>query len=321
VTNVVTPRAARRDVLPYLVGAATIVIALVFLVYPLASAVFGAFIKNGQASSIANLTLVNFERFFVSASYQRALWNSLFAGTVSTALATLLALPMAFAVARIEMPFRSLILGLSVIPLISPPFIGAYAWILLLGNNGLITQVLNLYLGIPLPSIYGPLGVIVALAFSYFPYVFLIVQGALVASDPYIEEAARMMGASRWHILRTITFVWVAIVLGGSIAVAEPRQPVTKTAVSVAIRPEKVKLSRRGPASDALNAHALNRLEGIVTDVSYLGGVTTYKVKLDTGAVLRSSMANTARLDIDAYHASQRVVAWFTPDDCVVLEQ
>ena len=95
----------------------------------------------------------------------------------------------------------------------------------------------------------------------------------------------------------------------------------TKAAVCVAIRPEKVKLSRRGPVSDAVNAHAINRLEGVVTDVSYLGGLTTYKVKLDTGAVLRSSMANTARLDIDAYNASQRVVAWFTPDDCVVLEQ
>ena len=50
-------------------------------------------------------------------------------------------------------------------------------------------------------------------------------------------------------------------------------------------------------------------------------GSPVYKVKLDSGAVIRSSMANTARLDIDAYHASQRVVAWFTPDDCVVLEQ
>jgi putrescine transport system ATP-binding protein len=107
----------------------------------------------------------------------------------------------------------------------------------------------------------------------------------------------------------------------GTIMVAEPRQPVTKAIVSVAIRPEKIKLSRRGPASDAINAHAINRLEGVVTDVSYLGGLTTYKVKLDTGAVVRSSMANTARLDIDAYSPSQRVVAWFTPDDCVVLEQ
>jgi putrescine transport system ATP-binding protein len=107
----------------------------------------------------------------------------------------------------------------------------------------------------------------------------------------------------------------------GTIMVAEPRQPVTKAIVSVAIRPEKIKLSRRGPASDAINAHAINRLEGVVTDVSYLGGLTTYKVKLDTGAVLRSSMANTARLDLDAYTMSQRVIAWFTPDDCVVLEQ
>jgi putrescine transport system ATP-binding protein len=107
----------------------------------------------------------------------------------------------------------------------------------------------------------------------------------------------------------------------GTIVVAEPRQPITKTIVCVAIRPEKVKLSRRGPVSDAVNAPAINRLEGVVTDVSYLGGLTSYKVKLDTGAVLRSSMANTARLDIDAYSASQRVVAWFAPDDCVVLEQ
>ena len=108
---------------------------------------------------------------------------------------------------------------------------------------------------------------------------------------------------------------------GGKLLVAEPRQPVTRTVVSVAIRPEKVKLSRRGPASDAATVQAINRLEGVVTGVGYLGGLTTYRVKLDTGAVLRSSMANTARLDIDAYGAGQRVVAWFTPDDCVVLEQ
>ena len=107
----------------------------------------------------------------------------------------------------------------------------------------------------------------------------------------------------------------------GAITVAEPRLPVTKAAVSVAIRPEKVKLSRRAPVSDAGSSQAINRLEGVVTDVGYLGGVTTYRVRLETGAVVRSSMANTARLDVDAYLAGQRVVAWFTADDCVVLEQ
>ena len=108
---------------------------------------------------------------------------------------------------------------------------------------------------------------------------------------------------------------------GGTMAVAEPRKPLTKTMVSVAIRPEKVKLSRRGPVTDGAGSRAINRLEGVVTDVSYLGGLTVYKVRLDSGAIVRSSMANTARIDVDAYSPSQRVVAWFTPDDCMVLEQ
>jgi len=108
---------------------------------------------------------------------------------------------------------------------------------------------------------------------------------------------------------------------GGTLAVAEPRNAITGTVVSVAIRPEKVKLSRRGLASDAANSQAINRLEGVVADVSYLGGLTVYKVKLDSGTVVRSSIANTARLDRDAYSAGERVVAWFTPDDCVVLER
>src|SRR4051794_2971687 len=108
---------------------------------------------------------------------------------------------------------------------------------------------------------------------------------------------------------------------GGAIVVAKPRQPVTRTAVTVAVRPEKVKLSRRRPASDADHSQAINRLEGVVTDVGYLGGSTVYKIKVDSGAVVRSSMANTARMDRDTYSVGQRIVAWFTPDDCMVLER
>jgi putrescine transport system ATP-binding protein len=107
----------------------------------------------------------------------------------------------------------------------------------------------------------------------------------------------------------------------GMLVVAEPRQGIRKTTASVAIRPEKVKLSRLGPAPDAIASQPINRLEGIITDVSYLGALTTYKVRLDSGVILRASMANTARIDIDAYNLSQRVVAWFTPDDCLALEQ
>ena len=113
----------------------------------------------------------------------------------------------------------------------------------------------------------------------------------------------------------------IATRTAGTIIAAAPAQPTEKTAICVAIRPEKVRLSRRAPVADPVYAAALNFLEGVITDVNYLGGLTTYVVKLDAGATLRASLANTARLEIDAYGAGQRVVAWFAPDDCVVLEQ
>jgi putrescine transport system ATP-binding protein len=106
-----------------------------------------------------------------------------------------------------------------------------------------------------------------------------------------------------------------------AIVVAAPRQGIAKAAITVAIRPEKVRLSRRGPATDAEHVQSINRLEGVVTDIGYLGGSTVYKIKLDSGAVVRATVANIARLDRDTYSAGQRVVVWFTPDDCMVLER
>lgn len=105
----------------------------------------------------------------------------------------------------------------------------------------------------------------------------------------------------------------------GTLVAAEPREPVGGTRLSVAIRPEKVKLSRRGPVSEAGRETAINQLDGVVADVCYLGGTTTYKVKLDSGGIVQASVANSARLDVDAYSINQQIVAWFTPDDCVVL--
>lgn len=105
----------------------------------------------------------------------------------------------------------------------------------------------------------------------------------------------------------------------GTLVAAEPREPVGGARLSVAIRPEKVKLSRRGPVSEAGRVTAINQLDGVVADVCYLGGTTTYKVKLDSGGIVQASVANSARLDVDAYSVNQQIVAWFTPDDCVVL--
>ena len=70
-----------------------------------------AFVKNGEAPDWTSLTLANFARFFTAASYQRALWNSVYSGLAATLLATAIALPMAYAVARIEMPLPRAHLG------------------------------------------------------------------------------------------------------------------------------------------------------------------------------------------------------------------
>ncbi|MGY3076106.1 putrescine transport system ATP-binding protein [Bradyrhizobium sp. LM6.10] len=105
----------------------------------------------------------------------------------------------------------------------------------------------------------------------------------------------------------------------GTLVVAEPRERVGESHLSVAIRPEKVKLSRRGPVGEIGHAVAINSLDGVIADICYLGGTTTYKVKLDAGGMMQAAVANSARLDIDAYSLNQHVVAWFTPDDCVVL--
>jgi putrescine transport system ATP-binding protein len=104
---------------------------------------------------------------------------------------------------------------------------------------------------------------------------------------------------------------------GRIVALAEPRLTGSQGTVSVAIRPEKVKLSRPGPSLDK----AVNHFAGIVTDVGYLGSSTVYKVRLESGTVVRAAMTNTARLDADGYGLDQRVVAWFAPDDCVVLDR
>ncbi len=202
------------DWLPYAVGGLTLFVLAAFLLYPIGKTVLSSFVRNEEVLNLTNLTLFNFRRFFVAGSYQNALWHSLVVAFASTGVATLLALPAAYAVSRIAMPFRNAILSLSVIPLISPPFIGAYSWVILLGKSGIVTHYLDDWFGVEMPSIYGPFGIILALSLHYFPYTFLFVQGALAAADPNIEESAEVMGARRWRILRTITFPLVLPSIG-----------------------------------------------------------------------------------------------------------
>jgi len=107
----------------------------------------------------------------------------------------------------------------------------------------------------------------------------------------------------------------------GELTAAEPQRPLAGSAVCVELRPEKIRLARRGSVTDAATVHAINRMAGVIADANYLGGTTLYTLKLASGPVLRAAVANTARLDVDGYGIGQRVLACFTPDDCVVLDR
>ncbi len=179
---------------------------VMFLILPIGKMLMSSFFESGKPVAWENLTMKNFNRFFTSALYIKATLNSLYTSIASVLLAILLGLPLAYIMSRVAIPGKTIFTSLATLPIIMPPFVGAYSWILLLGKNGFITYFMKTWFGITLPSIYGFHGITLAMALSYYPYVFLMVQGALAVADPYLEESATIMGASVMRKLRTITF-------------------------------------------------------------------------------------------------------------------
>lgn len=195
----------------------TLAILALFIVYPLAKVVLGSFLKKGDPLSLGNLTLANFSEFLSSKLYRSALRNTMTVGLLTVAFSCLLGIPMAYFLAKTRVPVKTVFLSLGTLPLILPPFIGAYSWVLLLGRRGMLTYFLQQWLGIGFPDIYGAPGVIVAMSLSYYPFVFLLTYGALLSADPSLEESAEIMGAPRLRIARTVT---LPLVLPAVIAAA-----------------------------------------------------------------------------------------------------
>ena len=108
-------------------------------------------------------------------------------------LATLLGAPLAYFVTRFDIPGKLVVRALIVLTFVSPPFIGAYAWILLLGRNGVITGWLA-GIGVKLPSIYGVGGIVLVFTLQALPFVFLLVSAGLRTVDQSIEDAAINLG-------------------------------------------------------------------------------------------------------------------------------
>ncbi len=179
---------------------ATLLFALLFIVYPFTRMFLQSF--QGQQNTF---TLENYFRFFRKSYYYRTLLNSFKVCIASTFLATLIGVPMAYVSTRFKVWGKKIIDMAIVISLLSPPFIGAYSWIMLLGRNGFITNLLR-NIGIEIGSIYGFKGILLVFTLKLYPFIYMYVSGALGSMDASLEEASENLGIAGIPRLFHITF-------------------------------------------------------------------------------------------------------------------
>jgi iron(III) transport system permease protein len=135
--------------------------------------------------------------------------------------AVLLGVPLAWLTARTDLPGRRLWTVLTVVPLAIPSYVMAFAFVAALGPRGAVSEVLR-GLGMPgMPSIYGFAGATLVLTLATYPYVLLGTRGALLRSDPAIEEAGRVLGDRPLVVFRRVTLPLLlpAIAAGALLAV------------------------------------------------------------------------------------------------------
>ena len=175
-----------------------LVLAAIFIVYPFAKLFYQSFFPKGGAFSLSN-----YAKFFSKKYYMVGLRNSMIICVCTTILGTLIGIPMAYISTRFNIWGKRIINMAVVLSMLSPPFIGAYSWILLLGRAGFITKLLE-KIGIEIGSIYGFQGILLVFTLKLFPYVYMYVSTALKNFDSSLEEASESLGVHGfkriWHV-------------------------------------------------------------------------------------------------------------------------
>lgn len=126
----------------------------------------------------------------------------------ATAIALVLGVPLAWLLARVEFPGRTLVRGIVTLPLVLPPVVGGAALLFALGRRGLVGAPLEEITGLVLP--FSMWGVILANTFVSMPFLVITVEGALRNMDGRYEQAAASLGARRWTVLRRVTLPMIA---------------------------------------------------------------------------------------------------------------
>lgn len=132
-----------------------------------------------------------------------ALRLSVIASVSATGIALVVGIPLAWLLARVEFPGRSVVRGIVTLPLVLPPVVGGAALLFALGRRGLVGEPLNRATGLLLP--FSVWGVIVATTFVSMPFLVITVEGALRTMDRRYEGAAATLGGRRWTVMRRVT--------------------------------------------------------------------------------------------------------------------
>ena len=185
-----------------------VIVSMLIIIFCILFIVFPFFKMIGQSfydSETNAFTLANYLKFFSKQYYQEALAHSLLVSTLVTIFATALGVPLAYIGTRFNLYFKRIIYVMIVLSMLSPPFIGAYAWITLLGRSGFITKALET-IGISIGSIYGLKGIVLVFTLKLYPMVYLYVSGALSSIDSSLEEASENLGVSGIQRILKVTF-------------------------------------------------------------------------------------------------------------------
>lgn len=169
-----------------------------FILYPLAILLVDSFIGDGGFSFSV------FKRIFQIPTFTTAITNTLKVGFVVGLLATAVGLLFAYVeiYVRINKFAGGLFKVVSLLPVVSPPFVLSLSVIMLFGKSGIITRYLfHIYDN----SVYGFWGIVVVQALTFFPVCYMMFRGLLKNIDPSLEEAARDMGASRMKVFTSVT--------------------------------------------------------------------------------------------------------------------
>ena len=199
---------------PIMVGTIIVLIAFLtlFILYPLAILLVDSFYGG------TGFTLGTFKRIMAMPTFITAIGNTLKVGFLVGILSTIVGLLFAYVEVYVKM-WRfvgGLFKVVSMLPVVSPPFVLSLSMIMLFGKAGIITrQWLKIYDN----SVYGFWGIVIVQTLTFFPVCYMMLKGLLKNIDPSLEEAARDMGASRWKVFATVTFPLLLPGLGNAFLV------------------------------------------------------------------------------------------------------